>query len=221
MAIRLGVSVASLLNITKTEVVALENSGGESLGLISGSASGLDGSRGAPRAARVSVAITLREILAIISSDDTESSSPVVSEGSVVSSAFVLHVHLGLHLGATMRVVATVMRSSAVMGASMVRSALAMTGSLVLHLLGGNFTVGVETEELLVFLFGPVTHEVHGDLVSIRVLLSVLLDKLHFLGEDGESIFVLLLGAVGFSVLGKIGDVFSFNLSFDLEELGA
>merc|ERR1712078_861199 len=154
--------------------------------------------------------ITLREILAVIS-NDTESSSPVVSESSVVSSTLELHVSMHvLHLRASMRV-ATMMRSSAVMGASMVRSALAMAGSLVLHLLGGDLAVSVETKKLLVFLLGPVTPEVHGNLVSIGVLLRVLLDKLHFLGEDGESVFVLLLGAVGFSVLGKIRDVFSFN----------
>jgi hypothetical protein len=221
MAISLNMSVARLFNITKTEVVAFEDSSRECFCLIGGSASGLDSSRGAPRAVRVSVAITLRKILALVISNDTESSSPVVSEGSVVSSTLVLHVHLRLHFLASMRMVTTMMRSSAMMWASMVRSAPAMARSLVLHLLGGNLTVGIETKELLVLFLGPVTHEVHGDLVTIGVLLSVLLDKLHFLGEDGESVFVLLLGAIGFSVLGKIRDVFSLNLSLDLEELGA
>jgi hypothetical protein len=97
-----------------------------------------------------------------------------------------------------------------------------MTGSLVvLVLLLGKLVVSVETKELLVLLLGPITHEVHGDLVTIRVLLGVFLDELHFLGEDGESVLILLLGAIGFSVFGNVGDVFSFNLGLDLEEFGA
>lgn len=169
------------------------------------------------------MAIRLRGILASISLNvfNLKSSSPVVSSVEafvVVSSALEFHVHTGLLFRGSLGMVgSSVMRASMrSMGSS------AMTGSLVvLVLLLGKLVVSVETKELLVLLLGPVTHEVHGDLVTIRVLLSVLLNELHFLGEDGESVLILLLGAIGFSVFGNVGDVFSFNLGLDLEEFGA
>ena len=157
-----------------------------------------------------------------------EMSSPVTM--SIVASVlFVVSFELHIHFRLSFRETSWVMRTSMARMRSSVRapwvsamSRLMVGSSLVvlLTMLLGELSMSVETEHLLVFFFGPVTHVVHGDFVTVSVLLTVFLDESHFLGKNGESELILLFSSIGFTVLGKILEIGLLNFSVDLEEIG-